>query len=223
MVSLHSRYEKMIDHEEWQYSHLALYKQSWIYALFIFYVRAVGKSLIQEQVLAWYARTPARNDFKHWLKAAKCGKIPKRGHFRVAMPGMLLWTSATCADRVHLICDSMESTSTWPTHDRGQIMDRSCSLLNSLRVVVTEKLEVLYGFVSACFGPTMTPQPLPSQLFFGPNIQEEAQAQCSARARLLRGISALTCHHFRSRDAPRTWKLGSTSRPLGALPLTALN
>ena len=45
-------------------------------------------------------------------------------------------------------------------------MDRSCSLLNSLRVVVTEKLEVLYGFVSACFGPTMTPQPLPSQLFW---------------------------------------------------------
>ena len=103
-------------------------------------------------------------------------------------------------------------TNSWPRTNNGQVMLTSeFSPCRSYR-----KIEVLYGFVLACFGPTMTPQAAPKPTFFGPNIQEEAQAQCSARARLLRGISALTCHHCRSRDAPRTWKLGSTSRPLGA-------
>ena len=71
-------------------------------------------------------------------------------------------------------------------------MDRSCSLLNSLRVVVTEKLEVLYGFVSACFGPTMTPQPLPSQLFL---------AQTSKKAQAMQRQGSFAERHFCS-DMP---------------------
>ena len=164
MVSLHSRYEKMIDHEEWQYSHLALYKQSWTYALFIFYVRAVGKS--------WF-----RNRFWHGMLGRQRGMILNIGSSsKMRQDTKTRTLQSGDARNVALnFCDLRRSrsfdlwfygihfdlTNSWPRTNNGQVMLTSeFSPCRSYR-----KIEVLYGFVLACFGPNNDPQPLPSQLF----------------------------------------------------------
>ena len=71
-------------------------------------------------------------------------------------------------------------TNSWPRTNNGQVMLTSeFSPCRSYR-----KIEVLYGFVLACFGPTMTPQPLPSQLFL---------AQTSKRRHRRNAAPGLVC------------------------------